>query len=77
MKAGDRDGAAGKTTEAIARLSEVDAPLELGRAHALLASLMAGSPEGEQARQQARELFERLGAQLDLAQLNEAVQLQE
>jgi class 3 adenylate cyclase/tetratricopeptide (TPR) repeat protein len=77
LKAGDREGATGKTTEAIARLSDVDAPLELGRAYALLARLSAGSPAGEQAQQQARELFERLGAQMDLTQLNDAAQLQE
>ncbi len=76
LKAGDLEAAKAKAAEAIARLSDVDAPLELGRAYALSARLLAGTPDGERAHSQARELFERLGAQLDLAQLSAASPLQ-
>lgn len=69
LKLGDRGAASAKIKEAILRLSDLDAPLELGRAHALASRLLAGTPAGEAARQQAKGLFERLGAQLDLAQL--------
>ncbi|MNX19684.1 Adenylate cyclase 2 [compost metagenome] len=77
LKAGDLEAAKVKVTEAIARLIDVDTPLELGRAYALSAQLFAGTPEGEQASQQARDLFERLGARLDLAQLSGTPLLQE
>jgi len=76
-KAGDLDAARAKVTEAIARLIDLDTPLELGRAYALAARLLAGTPQGDLAHQQARELFERLGARLDLANLLQTAQAQE
>lgn len=75
LKLGDLETAKAKACEAIARLNDVDAPLELGRAYALSARLLAGSQDGIQAHARARELFERLGAQLDLAQLTETSSL--
>lgn len=75
LNTGDREAARAKAQEAIARLKDVDAPLELGRACALLAKLEPGNPDGEAALSLARSLFERLGARLDLAQLSQGAQV--
>lgn len=64
---GDSDKARTLVHEAISVLQEQEAPLELGRAYALLARL--GGHDAGQAQQQAQALFHQIGAQLDLANL--------
>jgi tetratricopeptide (TPR) repeat protein len=67
LLAGHSQEAQALAREAIVRLKEQEAPLELGRAYALLAK--TGAQDALEAHSSARELFTQLGAQLDLAAL--------
>jgi tetratricopeptide (TPR) repeat protein len=66
---GDRPEAERLVAEAVALLEDKDAPLELGRALAWQSHLL-GSVKGAEPRQRAGQIFERIGAGLDLDRLN-------